>query len=301
MKKYISWVVCAVLLFSAMLLPKFNPIEIGKGSGVGQKVESVEEVADILCSFGATEDELNQMMSTNTVEQTNTHKSVTLEFEINRSFSMWQKSTRKQFLSSQSRMTMYIDDEKVYYRAESDTFQEAPLGEEMKRVSSSPVFDLYVFGEQVFLKVMQGAGEGFPKELLNKWVDMGDGAEMFQAVTGMNLLIMSTIGQYILNCEEDIFSRSGNTYTLNSTAAKTLWGQLSFGEIKEDEFDEAEFFVDLSSKRSPFFSARCTVTEKGEGSSFWWGEHVKCRLSNIDNTKVNFPQNVEIYNLFDYL
>ncbi len=318
MKKYLSWVICAILLFAAWFLPQNDAAVIaGGGNGKSEKVDSVKDVGNVLrtlCNTNTTKDYIELASFQNNAEENieEEYTSVTLEFDTVVNFSAkynWKTVTR----DMQRSMTCYFTPKEAYYIV---SYNSCSSDEENGGSGISMAFELYINMEEniglmkvsrysMAIKNQDAEPNKFPEGALNKWVDMQDA---FFEVNEKNYLQMAIIGEYILSAESDKFLKSGDTYSLKKNSAKELCCTLAdiIGAATDMSFfKDAEFSVNLSSKTSPVIAMLYTIkqsTERYENDQYEMkaGERMTCRISNINNTVINFPSNIQTYNISDF-
>lgn len=318
MKKYISWIVCAFLLISAFFLSRTSVSIAGEGDGVNQEVKTVEEVGSILKSFcGEDDTEITTKKSMGSaLELANAtedeYTSATLHFNTVSRVSGYT------YMKLQKQMTCYFTQDEAYYVSKGEITTE----------NYGLLFDadVYFTGEESFVKFKQFTARinnsnresesqeapSLPQGVLHKWIRMDEYSASLIDVNETNYEVMAMLGGYILASETDVFKKNGDVYSLKNTETKNLCAELasiSGANFGSDAFKQSSFTVDLASKTSPYISLMYDASEKftyptSQGSTKTYTinmfEQLTCRLSNINNTVVNFPSDVEIYEMSDF-
>ena len=138
--------------------------------------------------------------------------------------------------------------------------------------------------------------------MLNKWISTTGIESAFTDVNEKNYRQLSIVGNAILLAETGDFTQSGSSFSMNDAPAKQLCADLlavlSSSIATKDDFDDASFTVNLSSKDRPSFELLYSMSESNPKIDA--GERLTCRLSNINNTVIRFPKNVKIYTFADF-
>lgn len=282
MKKYFSWVICAVLVVvSLLVMPMQNASLAGAGNKRAEKVESVEELGDVLAwltggdssEIEPTAYDYNTPLSTGESEK---YESATLYFVTDVGFEMRvDNQTAKTTMKRE--MTCYVTEDAWYYDIEAYIQTKQTSGGAVSNTAIKMSMDLYVsentclvyFDElSIFTRrVVREQGEEIDKTnevenpnyepMLRKWIDLSENGEELQDVTVMNEEILSTLGGYISRHEDDnLFAQSADTYTLRNQfrmefVAALLGIEGGVSDIPEGASFDSEFEVDLSTPKCP--------------------------------------------------
>lgn len=327
MNKYVAWIMCGVLTLGAMLFSNTKTVVAGKGNGKSEKVDTVQEVGMVLNSLGEdlridrvfTTEGTDGISLLNTENGTNStlnvvgkYKSVTLKFNTiagTKAISGFNSSS----VDMEKEMECYLTQKEAYYVIDALIKSSATVEGKQSGATISLACELYVTARKAIMRItrysaamVNGEAPEMPSGVLNKWVDMKGEASSIISVNDDNYEVMAVIGNYILETGSEKFKKSGNTYELGN-----LWAQQLCGEIlgvstsgNDNAFKKAEFSVDLSSKTSPYLTLLYSMHEDyGYGESKYnmeAGQYMTCRLSNINNTQIEFPENVKIYDISDF-
>ena len=142
MKKYLSWIVCSILLITAWILPSNSPSSIaGAGVNLSAKIENVEELGNVLSAFSknktlnvartqllaaSTDTPLSQGARSNYTSVTctsSTSSSVSISYSTNESSSVYGRSSysmeRSMTLCATENETFYDVSARIYSSSES--------------------------------------------------------------------------------------------------------------------------------------------------------------------------------------
>ena len=331
MRKYVSWIVGAVLVGAALLAPNGGTASIaGTGTGESAKITQVKQVGELLaCLSEKTGEEPMVYTAPTSIKnmaaksQQEEYESVTLSIESSANIiTKWGENTYSQS-SSTTKMTRslqcYFTKDEAFYVADATIITSSSSSSRNKSNKAlSVAFELYIGEEVQCVKItrwgakynytidgekMDGENDddAILSEIINRWVDAEELGETLISINALNYEILSIFGEYILEVDSNKFVKSGNTYSLKSGSAKELCSEICG---LTDGFDEASFSVDLSNATSPcinfLYTADYSHKDSNYSVSYKGGEMSTIVLSNINNTVINFPEDITVYSLEDF-
>lgn len=232
-------------------------------------------------------------------------------------------------------MTCYFTRSEAYYEIECDitlnqstytssgssssssNSQDVIAGVSMEcAIYLSEKLNLCKFSRCSILSTVNGErqSEVFPVKALNKWIDL-ESADDWLDATEMNYEQLQIIGEYISDVGTEKFTKTDKVYKLLPSKSREFCSDLCGvlvsdsslkGYISAENFDNAEVSINLRDKTSPSINVLYTYNyETGSDSSYsnvdiGAAEQTSIRLSHINNTSINFPYFVTIYNMQDF-
>lgn len=334
MKKYISLIVCSVLLAIAVIAgtPKNSDVIYGRGNGQDYKVNTIEQFAEVLDFFKdyqlvssnekSAKSGISGFDSSADEDSTESKKDYTSATFYNKSRGAINYSYSYSGMSSSSKttfmreLTIYFTQTAVYYKSVGTVMSKSSYssGDESESVSSIMDFDIdiYMTAEHCYIKFnkfnmsVSGSddedGNFVTTDMLDKWFDAGEIAEYFLEINESNYEILSSINDYFEENKFSNFKQSNSVYTLKDDAIKSFFSFI-LGTSVPDKV-KGTFKVNLSTKARPtvtLISSYGDSQENGDvsasGSSY---SEDNIAFSNINNTIIQFKAN-KIYDLNDYL
>ncbi len=226
-------------------------------------------------------------------------------------------------------MTCYFTQSEAYYEIECDitlnqsaytsssSSQDVVAGVSMEcAIYLSEKLNLCKFSRCSILSTVNGErqSEVFPVKALNKWIDLESADEWLDA-TEMNYEQLQMIGEYISDVGTEKFTKTDKVYKLLPSKSREFCSDLCDvlvstgslnGYISAENFDNAEVSINLRDKKSPLINVLYSYNyESGSDLSYSHvdigaAEQTSIRLSHINNTSINFPYFVTIYNMQDF-
>ncbi|MBE7067726.1 MAG: hypothetical protein E7381_00335 [Clostridiales bacterium] len=355
MKKYLSWIVCAVLVVGSVFLSKKQTFSIaGAGNGVAEEFTTIEELGEVLAwmseKSGNETEPVVYTESGNALAETTVKDYTSGSFRISTSFGMSQEvnfngQEQRVGASMEREMTCYFTETASYYEVDAYIQTKSEQGEggmyTNRATSHSTIrikeklyvddthFLVYIEEYTIAIRAKDAEGNSIDQEEINfepikhKWIDFSEYEdasmlELMHTVNGANFGIMTTIGSYMLqNEDEKMFYRSGDTYTLRESHGEGLVA-LFLGvedvdaDIPKDASLSVDFTVNLSAPKNPFISLyfdmsgeyRETIptgvdTKSEYNSKVEAVELMQCEIFEINNTVVNMPTGT-FYNPEDF-
>lgn len=337
MRKYVSWIVGAILIIVALLVPNGGISAIaGAGTGSGAKITKVKQVGELLAGFSqkAGVSPIVDKVSTPSIEAIKAqaskeeYQSVTLSIDTTASTTSNSSYSRGSAAASSDikrSMTCYFTETEAFYVVDATINSRSSssyYGDEYNSaynhetsLALSVAFELYIGEEEQLLKITRWGTKYstnneddedndsylIPTGGINKWMDVAEFGDVVLSVNAFNYEILTIFGEYILDVGTDKFVQSGNRYSLKSSNAKELCTQICG---LEKGFEEAEFSVDLSNAQNPYVNFLYTVDfsnhSEGYNATYYGGEWTTISLSNVNNTVINFPEDVTVYSMEDF-
>ncbi len=325
MKKYVSIIVCAILIgLSIFLSVDTEKVSYGAGNGVNAKINSVDEVADVLQSFVNGGTTLTSLTSNNE-EDDNSKKytSATFVFETSAKVGISQSSSKSSSSANiklDKTMTCYFTETSSYYIIDAVIRNSSSSWYDTESSSSSSnikmKMELYMSDETIYIRFKEftlatrttyketNSKINNFKPILNKWFDFtgfSEGDSILE-VNEDNYKIMSTIGKYVRNYKEEGFTKSGGVYNLKEDNVVKLCNEIFKivgGSSLGDELDDKYFTLNMSNVENPIMELFYAYDneESGQGLSYSvnCAEKTKMSIKNINNTVAEFPEDVELH------
>ena len=219
-------------------------------------------------------------------------------------------------------MTCYYTETESYYNI-SSTIRSSTASSLSSGTSKSGIsidFEIYINARKEmqlvkinhFTQAVEASydkeGIELPEDMLNRWMTMHmlDNAldsTTWKHIYGITHDQIFIIEDYLLSLDKGQFSKSGDVYTLKEMSAMELCtdvNDITLLSFDPERFKETQFSVDLSSNKRPLVNMLYTAEQAFDGVSFKAGQTLTFYLSNINNTVIKFPSDIEIYGISDY-
>ena len=338
MKKYVSLVLCVALFLSAFLLNYERSLG-GKGKGTNEAVEGIDELSEVVESITKIL-EFNDIFASNSVEEKYQllsssvdeedsnqveHESVTIYNEYTaESVVTIGSDSIKSVISGDE--VWYVSDggERLFVKAIGNIRQIGAVSGVSQNADISLEFSLYYEkGMGFFIKYddLKMSGSAIPGKILNRWisVDSCDGLgidmdKIFEQLLGKNYTLLQDFGIYLNQYRDDAFSKSGDTYIMETDVYKKFCtdsynNSADFSEmgITFSELDDVngELKVDFAEIDAP---AIYYTVDMNYGATID-NQTLNCKviadqkmvITNINNTVVRALEPSSIYDLKDLL
>ena len=286
MKKYISLIVCAVLLLFAFIsqVPEQQDVISGRGNGVDSKVTSAQELADVLNYFNNYE---MKPIEEATVEQNNGLFNVEQELDGEEDKETKQKYTSATFYNkSKSSIDYFMSDDNssikqtatmtreltanftetaALYHSVGKIMQRQTIttfGEQIETETQSMLFDfdvdVYVTTQVCCVKfnkfdIMGMEGDdsvpNITANMLNIWFDANEIGEEMLDINQVNLDILGGMGDYFEEYKFSKFKQNNKNYVLEKSYTQEVFSILFDISFPEDV--RGEFTVNLADEAQP--------------------------------------------------
>ncbi len=336
MKKYISLIICSVLLVIAMVMgsPAKADVVSGRGNGNDTRVTTVEQFVDVLDFFNNYEiksvgDESSQTEGSGFASSLddliggNNDAIYTSATFYNKSRATSDQRYSYEGMSSESHatqtreLTIYLTKTSAFYHSVGAVMQNGTStssGGETERYSMVMDFDMeiYMTAKVCYIKFnkfdMTASGDDVENEnfvtsnMLGKWFDAGELGVYFLQINAQNYEILGDIGDYFDEFKLSNFNQSNNVYTLREDYIQEVFSMI-FGMSFPDDV-RGSFSLNLSNKVRPTMSLiqAYSLNEYESGYSINASSYAENNMvfKNINNTVVQFKAN-RIYDLKDYV
>ncbi len=318
MKKYISLIVCAVLLIVAFAIgtPAKTGIIAGAGDGKGSHINTVEQFVDVIDFF-----ENYELTSSGVTAQTEgTGYSATNSQSAYNSATFYNKSraTVNSYTSRDSysyssnsnytrEMTIYLTQGAALYHSVGVILSNTSVNSsgESKDVVMTFDFDMHIYFTADSCLVyfakwnvtssdadVTSAYNFVKPSMLNKWYDAGVLGEMLLSVNEENYEVLGAIGDYFDEYKTSKFKTSGKVYTLEDDYVYEVFS-LMFGTSYPEDV-RGGFTLNLSDSFRPTLSMTEAYSMSNFESSYSYEitaySENNMVFSNINNTVINASQ-----------
>lgn len=307
MKKTLSTLVCALLIaVSVFISVDTEKVTFGAGNGVNKKIESVEEVSNLLQSF--LEKDYGAKLTSNDDKNDETSKekytSATIEFTtkagVDANYNIEGYGRIVQHVTMDRKMTCYFTENSAYYKTEA--FIKSSSGEGDKEVTQMIKLNGEVFFCDVtYIRINEfvtSSIDNMPdmSQTYGKWFELSrEYTNQLMDVNKMNYAIMAMIGEYVE--DKDKFNKSGSVYNLKEQYFKELFGDMSSTlGANINAYKNGLFKLDLTEKTKP----KISLYYKETNSNIMIAEYLDMKISNVNNTIAEFPKDVTIYSQEDF-
>lgn len=336
MKKYVSLILCAVLLAGAIFV-NYEPKLAGKGDGKNQTVQNYEEFSSVLASVTEIADFSDLFKGDSTAsadgvtllstgkEAASQHNSVTISTDY-RTSSDVTVADMDMSVSVSGNETWYITDggDRFYIEVSADIGVYAAELDGSSNMSMD--FCLYYEADLgFFIKYTKITMPGayVASQMLNKWISVDsfsglmDASAMFEQTLLNNYNWLSALDSYMNEYQDESFSQQSKSllvmkdslfreFSVNSMINNSEMLEIDTA-ISEDNIESltGSLKIDLSDKDAPCIQNNLDVkfsfNIEGYEADYIAKSKQKITITNIDNTVVNDLSNDKIYDLEDVI
>ena len=332
MKKYISFVICAVLLAFAFIsqVPEQQDIISGRGNGVDSKVTSSQELADVLNYFNnyemkpieeASVNKINSLFNAeqkNDDEQKEEKKEYTSATLYNKSkssidyFMSGNGESTKQTATITRELTVNFTETAALYHAVGTIMQKFQTHRDNETQTNSVFFDfdmnIYMTTDASCVKFNKFDIMGMESDdsvpnitanMLNIWFDASEIGKELLSVNQENLDILGGMGDYFEEYKFSKFKQNNKNYVLEKSYLQEVFSILFDVSFPEDV--RGEFMVNLADEVQPKIRLiqSYTYSEGGSRASSYAENNII--ISYVNNTVIDAsklpktPQKIEDY------
>ncbi len=288
MKKYISFVICAVLLAFAFIsqVPEQQDIISGRGNGVDSKVTSAQELADVLNYFNnyemkpieeASVNKINSLFNAeqkNDDEQKEEKKEYTSATFYNKSkssidyFMSGNGESTKQTATITRELTVNFTETAALYHSVGIIMQKQSVSQHnasstiTETITESMFFDfdmnIYMTTDASCVKFNKFDIMGMESDdsvpnitanMLNIWFDASEIGKELLSVNQENLNILGGMGDYFEEYKFSKFKQNNKNYVLEKSYLQEVFSILFDVSFPEDV--RGEFMVNLADEVQP--------------------------------------------------
>ncbi len=330
MKKYITPIVCSVLLIISLLMgaPSDTSIVSGKGNGTDSQVKTIDQFVDVLEFFnnfklesddnssaqvaggtysaGSAEENLAKYTSATFYNKSRASSSYSASYS-GKSYSSNSKYTRE--------LTIYLTKTAAYYKSVGIIMQNGSSSTDGGTESYSNYvdfdLDIYITTKTSYVKFnkfdITSSGDGATSEnfvtpeMLGKWFDASEIAEEMLELNEENYEILYDMGLYFERNKLTHFTQTNGVYTLNKDYLQDVFSDIFDTSFPED--GRGSFSVNLSNSVKPSINFVMSTTANSNSTysvySTAYSEN-NMVFSNINNTIIRFNPS-RVYDIEDFI
>ncbi len=315
MKKYISLIVCSVLLIFALVLgaPAKEVVVAGRGSGSDSRVTTVEQFVDVLDFFSNYE---VQVPGVSAHSDASGYAASQQDEQIYTSATFYNKSkatvnstssyegmTQSMSSNYTREMSIYLTKTAALYHSVGVVLTSGTVIAEGETESYSMMFDfdmyIYFNAEDCFVRFQKwdvtASGEDvssidFVKsDMIGKWYNAGVLGGELLAINGENYELLGGIGDYFEEYKLTKFNQSGKVYTLKDEHLYEVFSLIFGNQFPEDV--RGGFTLNLSNRVQPTMTIHQAYSnsdgENGYFSTITSYAENNIKFSNINNTMID--------------
>jgi hypothetical protein len=320
MRKYISLIVCVVLLVIAMVMgrPESSNVTIGAGNGKPETIATAEEFVDVLDFFESFEFKTSSSAEAGGVtgfatkqDSSEKYTSATFYNKSKGTVNMSQGGYGANSTFSRE-LTIYLTETAAYYKSVGVVMTKSTSEEYKTSLRLNFDFEMYITTNLCLVKFERfdigATGEGtedvptdlFKPSMMRKWISSEELGEIFMYVNQENYALLGEIGDYFEDYKFTKFTKNGDVYKIN----EEFFGDamdIIFGDIPAPEDIKGNFVVDLSAKTNPRIKMTMSYSDIFSEISMSAYEENYISFSNINNTVIKFNVDAKnIYHLDDF-
>ncbi len=331
MKKYVSLIVCSVLLAIAIIIgmPEQTNVTYGRGNGQDCKVKNIEQFSEMLDFFdnyqikSSNEKSIKSSVSgfsssiDNSVEAKNENYTSATFYNKSRGASSYSSTYEGMSISYRMtfmrELTIYLTQTAAYYKSVGTIMSKSSYSSAQESESSSNVMDFdvefYITSEKSYIKFNKfdittsdtdDEVNFVTTDMLNKWFDSAEGAEYLLEMNQENYEILSSINNYFERNKFSNFKQSNNVYTIKDDLVNDFCSFVLGGTLPDNAKGSVK--INLSNNTKPTVTLIASYSNNdgsGSASSNLYTED-NIVFSNINNTIAQFNAN-KIYDLNDFI
>ncbi len=317
MKKYISIIICAVLLAFAFISNTQTESEIisGRGNGVDSKVTTAEEFVDVLNYFnhykmlsaeeGKVENS-NNLYASELNTKANSLKYTSATFYNKSRISMEYVTdgsdySEKQKTNMTRELTINFTETAALYHSVGTIMQSSKMQHGEEKIDSSMYFDfdmeIYMTTKVCYIKFNKfnifgdDSAPDIKNNMLNKWYNAGSLEEDLLDINQANIAILGSIGDYFEEYQFSKFDQKNKTYVLEKNYFQEVFSSIIGVSVPKDI--KGEFIVNLSEETQPKIKLLYSYNDNGTAWVNAYEEN-NIIISYINNTIIdasNLPKN----------
>lgn len=325
MKKYISLIVCTVLLITALVMgsPADTGVSYGRGKGNDAKVTSVGQFVDVLEFFNNYEMASEQAQAENSgyaslpVQKTQ-YTSATFynKSRTTEEYHRYNGGSSYTMNSSMDReLTIALTKTSAYYKSVGLVMSNRSVSDGDGSESATYIFDfdmdIYVTAGKCYIKLskfdMMAVEDGeeqeispFKSNICGKWVDAGEMAEYLLAINEENYAFLGRMGEYFDSYKAENFNISNGVYTIKENKLKEAFA-IIFGATMPEEM-KGDFVLNLSNSVRPTVKLTQSYKYSEDDYSLSQTAYSENNIAffNINNTVVEFTAQ-NIYDVEEFI
>ena len=267
MKKNISLIICAVLIFLSVVVGFIDneQVVVGAGNGKNAKITTSNQVIDLLSFISDNDYSSNtahnsssglslSLLSQNTGEEKEEYTSVTFGNSSN-TYMSYETGYSNVRYSLERQLTVYMTKTNAYYESKGFLRQTITSENDTQRISYRFDANAYFDAEHVLFRFneLQVSGVSFAETelIVGKWIDFSSEGDGLLDVNMANYEILRRIKDYIDEKLDTNFTKKGNVYKLNDGMGDAL---SIFGinvDVDDEEYINFDFVINLSQKTRP--------------------------------------------------
>lgn len=333
MKKYVTPIICSVLLLVSLLvnIPQKEDVFCGRGDGKDLKVTSVEQFVEVLDFFNGEEDVESFASQDGISPYGATYNTGYSAVTPVNSATFYNKSKGKNSykydLNNYSNatfdreLTVYLTYNSAYYKSVGKVMQNQSVSFNGKTAMASSIMDfdveIYIMQQACCIKFnkfdmissnssvsevedVNNSENYITSDMLGKWFNAGELGTAFLSINSENYELLGSIGEYFETNKLSHFKQSKDVYTLKSenyhNALAFIFGLGDMSEAEDAYKIKGDFIFNLSNKVKP--SIILTMAFNDEETTGYMENNMT--FSNINNTIIEFKPE-KVYNLRDYI